>query len=118
MMSIFSRFFNKKKYPEDYFKVTITEIFVRVEHPKRATEEITWQDIELIKLINTDQGPCLPDVWLALLGRESGCLIPQGAEGFEIVYEIVSKYPGFNFENVTNSMRCTDNAEFDLWQKI
>ena len=107
----------KHKEPEEYYTVTITEDFIRVEHPKQKTEEIAWSDIEEIKLINTDQGPFLPDVWLALLGRETGCLIPQGAEGYDTVYDRVSKYEGFDFENVVKSMGCVDNAEFLLWKK-
>jgi hypothetical protein len=108
---------SKPKNPEDDFKVTITDIFVRVEHPERKTEQVLWENIEQIKLINTDEGPWMPDVWLALLGKEDGCLIPQGAKGFEEVYDIVSKYDGFNFENAIKSMSCADNAEFQLWTK-
>ncbi|MEL1244432.1 hypothetical protein AAEO56_09185 [Flavobacterium sp. DGU11] len=103
--------------PEELFKITITDTSVKAEHPKRKTEEIRWEAINVIKLINTDQGPWLPDVWLALLGDNHGCLIPQGAEGFDAVYQIVSKYPGFRFENVMESMQCTGNAEFLLWAK-
>ena len=99
------------------FKVTITDTFVRVEHPERKTEQVLWENIEQIKFINTDEGPWMPDVWLALLGKEDGCLIPQGAKGFEEVYDIVSKYDGFNFENAIKSMSCADNAEFQLWTK-
>jgi len=32
-------------------------------------------------MINTDQGPFLPDVWLVLIGKEKGCAIRQGSEG-------------------------------------
>ena len=103
--------------PEDYYIVTLNDSFIRVEHPKQKIEEIAWSDIEEIKLINTDQGPFLPDVWLALLGRETGCLIPQGAEGYDTVYDRVSKYDGFDFENVVKSMGCVDNVEFLLWKK-
>jgi hypothetical protein len=108
---------SKPKNPEDDFKVTITKDLIRIEHPQRKTEQINWQNIEEIKLINTDEGPWLPDVWLALLGQNEGCLLPQGAKGYEEVYEIVSKYENFNFENVIKSMACTDNAEFELWTK-
>jgi len=51
------------------------------------------------------------------LSEEDSCLIPQGAKGFDNVYDAVSKYNGFNFENFIKSMSCTDNAEFDLWTK-
>jgi uncharacterized UBP type Zn finger protein len=103
--------------PEEQFTVTINDEFVQVEHPERKTEKINWGDIEEIKLLNTDDGPFQPDVWLCLTGGNSGCLIPQGAIGYDEVYEIVSKYERFNFENVIKSMSCTDKAEFQLWTR-
>lgn len=108
---------DKKKNPEDYFKVTITDKEVTVEHPKRKTEQVKWADIDCIKIITTSQGPFQPDVWLALLGRESGCLIPQGAKGHEEVYNIVSKYDRFDFENVIKAMSSGDNQEFLVWTR-
>jgi len=114
--SLFSKV--KLKQPEDLFNVTISEIFIKVEHPSRKTEEILLKDIEEIKLINSSEGPWMPDIWLALIGKESGCLIPHGAKGFNQVYDIVSKYQDFNFENFMKSMACTDDAEFELLKKI
>lgn len=118
-MSFFDRLFKKKKRksPEDDFIITITDKFIKVEHPLRKTEQVLWENIKHIKVINTDEGPWLPDVWLALFGIKDGCLIPQGAKGFEEVYDTVSTYEGFNFENFIKSMSCTGNAEFDLWTK-
>jgi len=118
-MSFFDKLFRKTKpkNPEDDFTVTITDKFIKVEHPQRKTEQVLWENIQHIKMINTDKGPLTPDVWLALFGKEDGCLIPQGAKGFKEVYDIVSKYEDFNFENVIKSMSCADNAEFDLWMK-
>jgi hypothetical protein len=107
----------KRKNPEDYFTVTITDELVKVEHPKRKTEQIKWADIDNIKIITTDQGPFQPDVWIALLGSETGCLIPQGAKGHDEVYNIVSKYERFNFENVIKAMSSTDNQEFLVWTR-
>ena len=118
-MNFFKRLFSTKikKEPEDYFETIITEEFIRVIHPKRKTEQILWKDIETIKLINTDSGPVIPDIWLTLLGKNSGCLIPHGSSGFDAVYEIISKFDNFNFDNVTNSMRCTENKEFLIWTR-
>jgi hypothetical protein len=104
--------------PELQFTITISNEFVQVDHPERSTERIKWLEIEEIKLLNTDDGPFLPDVWLCLIGANSRCLIPQGSDGYDEVYEIVSKYEGFSFENVIKSMACTDNAEFRLWKKL
>ena len=104
-------------HPEDDYVITITDIFIKVEHPQRKTEQVLWDNIRTIKLINTDQGPWLPDVWLALMGREDGCLIPQGAKGFNEVYDIISKYENFDFANAIKSMTCAENAEFHLWSR-
>ena len=122
LMNFFSKLFKKREprkpyVPEEDFIVTISDIFIKVEHPQRKTEQVLWNNVQEIKLINTADGPWFPDVWLALLGKDDGCLIPQGAKGFDEIYDVVSKYDGFNFENVGNSMGCTDNAEFLLWQK-
>ena len=118
-MRILEKIFGKPKpkNPEDNFIVTITDEFIRIEHPERKIEEILWNDIKEIKLINTNAGPFAPDVWLAMLGDNSGCLIPQGSKGFEPVYDIISKYENFNFENFISSMSCTENEEFLLWKK-
>ena len=116
-MGIFDKLFGKKKNPEDYFTVTITDEMIKVEHPGRKTEQVNWKDIVEIRMINTSAGPAMPDVWLALMGGENGCLIPQGAKGYKEVYDIVSKYDGFDFNNVIKSMGCSDDAQFLLWKK-
>lgn len=118
-MKLFNKLFRKtkQKNPEDEFIVTITDELVRVEHPKRKTEMIQWNDINEIRFINTDTVPFTPDVWLALIGEKSGCLIPQCSKGCEEVYNIVSKYEGFDFEKVIKSMSCAENQQFLLWKR-
>lgn len=124
-MGFLSRLFKKKelnaqgepKQPEDYYEVTITNNSVRIQHPAQKTEEVLWVDIETITLVNTDQGPWFPDIWLALEGRGTVCYIPHGSKGFDEVFEIISKYEGFDFENFGISMTCTDNKRFPLWRK-
>jgi hypothetical protein len=78
---------------------------------------INWQDIGEIKLINTNEGPRLPDIWLALIGEQSHCIVPHGARGFDEVFDIISRYTGFDMENFGKSMTCTHSAEFSLWKK-
>jgi len=118
-MSFWDKLLKKQIYknPEDDFVVTITDSFIQVEHPELKTNQIHWNNIEEIKLRNTDSGPWMPDIWLTLIGKDEICLIPQGAKGYAAVYDIVSKYEGFNFENAIKSTACTDNAEFHLWTK-
>jgi hypothetical protein len=120
-MGLWTKIFGKEKVrktqPEDLYEVEITDAYVKVIHPSRPVEQIDWKEIEEIKLVNTDEGPLLPDVWMILIGNNKGCSIPQGSEGWEKVYDIVSKYEGFNFENVIESASCAENKVFDLWKK-
>ena len=107
---------SNRKQLEDYYETEITDTYVKVTHPERKDEQIHWHEIDKIKLINTDEGPFLPDVWLILMGNGKGCSIPQGSEGYLKVYDIISKYEEFNFENVIKSAGCTENMTFDLWK--
>src|SRR5258706_9579823 len=117
-MALFDFLKGKPKQPEDYFLVTINNESVTVEHPQRKKEQVKWADIDSIKIITTDQGPIQPDVWLALLGSETGCLIPQVAKGYDEIYDTVSKYEDFNFENVIKAMAQSITKNFWYGKRI
>ena len=118
-MGFFKKLFTPRKpyNPEAEFIITVTDVFVQVEHPKATSSMIRWGDIQEIKLINTEDGPWLPDLWLILMGASGNCVIPHGANGFDDVFDRISKYEGFNLENFGKSMTCADNAEFHLWSR-
>lgn len=106
-----------KKTPEQEYLITLTEEYVKVEHPSRETEQINLADINEIGIVTTDEGPYLPDVWMVLMGEKSGCSLPQGAPKFDDVYDIVSKFEGFDYDEVINAMGSADNASFTIWKK-
>lgn len=118
-MGFFRKLFGKESVQngEEGFIVNITDESVSVAGPNRQTEEIFWKDITEIRFINTNDGPYDIDVWLALIGDDSGCLIPHGIQACEKVYDIVSQYDGFDFDNVIQSMSFTGNGEFLLWKR-
>ena len=117
-MGLFSRLFEKTKVqPERKLVVTVTEEIIKVEYPNKPSESILWSEINTIILINTNEGPFQSDIWLILKGINNSCTIPHDSDGFEQIYDIVSKYDGFNLNNFIKSMSCTDNAEFLLWVK-
>jgi hypothetical protein len=115
LQKIFGAFSSKS--PESFYEVKVTNESVTVSHPKHGIEKINWNKINLIKLINTDAGPAGIDIWLNLKGDNEECFIPHGHKGFDQVYEIVSQYDNFNFNNFINSMSCADNKAFLLWEK-
>lgn len=104
--------------PEMAYKTTITKESITVEHPTRPEESIRWDEINEILLVNMDEGPFLPDIWLILSGNNNGCSLPHGSDGFEKVFDIVCKYEGFNFKNFIQSMSCADNKTFIFCKKI
>lgn len=104
--------------PEEKYIVTISDEYVRVEHSKYKPEQVSWAELKVVKLINTNAGPLAPDIWLTLMDNNSTCFIPHGSKGFDDVYAVISKYEGFRLENVIKSMACTENAEFLLWERI
>ena len=115
-MGLFSNVFKpKNQHPEDHYRVTITAITLEVAYPPAERDTVKWNDINTILIVTKDQGPAQPDVWLTLISDEGKCMIPQGAPGYDDVYDIVSKYKAFDFENVIKAAMCTDNKEFLLW---
>jgi hypothetical protein len=97
--------------------VIISDELVQVSHPWWGNKSVCWKELQEVLLVNTDKGPWFPDIWLTLVGSCSSCKIPQGAIGYDEVYAIVSALEGFDFEQVIDSMSCTDNATFVLWKK-
>jgi hypothetical protein len=93
-MKIFDRLFNYQRLqPEDEYTVTITRETVSVYYPDwSSTESVNWKEIHTILLMNTVEVPWLPDVWLTLINNGGKCMIPHGGQGFEQVYDKVSKY--------------------------
>lgn len=104
--------------PEDLYIVTLTDQSVHVLPPSGKPEEVLWKDIVEIRIVNTDAGPFEPDIWLVLIGQNAtGCMLPHGNQKFEAVYDIISKYDKFSFDNFISSMSSTQNEEFILWKK-
>ena len=103
--------------PEELFIVVMTEHGVACEHPRRKREFIEWDQINEISIVTTDEGPFAPDVWLLLIGDETGCSIPQGAVGYQELYDRISRFPGFDFKAVIAASACADNAQFMCWKR-
>ena len=104
-------------YPESEYNITVTDDFVRVEHPSNPTENIFWYDLQQVSIVTTDEGPFSADVWLVLKGQAGTIRVPQGNPGYDIVYDHVSGLEGFNYQGVIDAMMSTENNEFILWKK-
>jgi hypothetical protein len=100
------------------YTLTITDEIVQIEHPKHKTEKVRWDEIHEIWMVTTDDGPVVSDIFMVLIGMEGGCVIPAfDCEGYDQVFDIVSKYKNFNFENYIASMSCAYEERFVVWKK-
>lgn len=121
------KIFSKQQGPEQSEKklntmnptIIIDQKGVRITRLNGKVEEIKWDDIGEISIITTSEGPFVDDVYLCLssVDGKTGCAIPSMAEGYNEVYDRVSKFEGFNFQKYIESMSCTADAKFVLWEK-
>lgn len=107
---------SQKKEP---YHVEITDTLLNVTYPSGEDKVIEWDQIDEILILVTTDGPELPDVWLTLRGRGKNVMLPLIAPGYEKVYDIVSKYDGFDFEAVIQAMSTVPDRDyqFTLWKK-
>ncbi len=84
----------------------------------RDTEEeqrIRWVDLVEVRIVTTDEGPLLEDIfWLLLDAGEKGVAIP-GADIAPLL-STLQKLPRFDNETVIRAAASTDNASFVAWR--
>jgi len=84
-----------------------------------VNEKIYWKDVKEIRIITTDEGPYVEDVFFVLEGNEgSGCLVPHDAAvRTNLLEELQTRFPELDDELVIKAMGCTSNNSFLLWEK-
>ncbi|RZK79610.1 MAG: hypothetical protein EOO85_03220 [Pedobacter sp.] len=107
-----------QRNPEQAYIVEVTTVFILVDHPWHGKTVINWEDLINIVLINTDKGPWFTDLWISLESKEVSVKIPQGANGYDLLFEYITNLDNVNFDNIIESMTCTDNSRFLIWSAI
>lgn len=102
---------------ESDVRVVVDDVVVRCEYPDGLVESVAWNDLQRVSVITTDHGPFVEDVFFALDGSDGGCLVPQGAPEFDVIFERVGEFPGFDDEAFVKAMCCADNNEFLCWER-
>lgn len=112
-MGFFNRFRNKnadKKYQAEDYSVKTSDQQVSVSLPS-GSKSVKWEEIKKINYHNTTDGPFYPDVFLQLCSDSETIEIPIDAQGYEEVYNIVSKYEGFDFKGTIIAMTTAGDTE-------
>lgn len=80
-----------------------------------SEERIRWEHLVEVRIVTTDEGPLLEDVfWLLLDANEKGIVIP-GADIAPLL-STLQKLPRFDNEAVIRAAASTDNASFVAWR--
>ena len=81
-------------------------------------EGITWADVREIRIITTDQGPFVEDVFFVLIGADgNGCVIPHdAAERTKLLEVLQSRFDGLADDEVIRAMGSTSNNDFVIWR--
>ncbi|HEX7046641.1 MAG TPA: hypothetical protein VF275_03590 [Gammaproteobacteria bacterium] len=87
--------------------------------PDGSVEKIRWDEIDCVSIVTTDTGPWAEDAFWILenAARTKGCMIGNGAEGFEMLLERLQSLVGFRDDQVIEAMGCTSNSRFVVWER-
>jgi hypothetical protein len=100
-------------------RVTFTADAVTRTRPDGVQETIRWDDLDEVTILTTDEGPWREDVFflLSASGGESGCAVPQSADGTRELLERLQQLPGFDNGAVIKAMGSTSVARFVCWKR-
>jgi hypothetical protein len=108
----------RSRHKQEKSVVAFDERRVTCLRPNGATESVEWAELRSVEIRTTDSGPWAEDVFVVLYGRGCGCVIPQGAEGFDALLKRLQQLPNFDNRAVIEAMGCTENACFPCWSAV
>jgi hypothetical protein len=102
---------------EAQWVVTITDQNVSCTRPNGKVESLAWDDLQVVAIETSDEGPYVMDVFWYLAGEHSGCVIPNGATGVAELIERLQALADFDNASLSNAMASASNARFILWRR-
>jgi hypothetical protein len=96
--------------------VTVDASGVYRRHPD-GDEHVTWEDLRMVEIVTTDEGPFCEDFFWVLHGSEGGVVVPA-AQAEEIgLLEHLQQLPGFDSLAVIEACGSTSHARFPCWER-
>jgi hypothetical protein len=105
--------------PEALCAVTFDDRTITARYPNGETRAIAWDELTLVGIKTTDEGPFVADVFWGLHGLDGKPQIvyPQGAMGEgELLEEMQHRLVDFDNRQLIEAMGSTRNALFVIWQ--
>ncbi len=85
--------------------------------PDGRVESVSWNELQEVAIITTDEGPLVDDVFWVLSGVGKGCAVPSESDGMKELLARLQELPGFNNESVIRAMGSTSNSKFICWSR-
>jgi len=80
-------------------------------------EHVSWEDLQKIEIITTDEGPLGEDFFWVLHGFEGGVVVPA-TQAEEIgLLERLQELPGFDSLAVIQACSSTSHSRFLCWER-
>jgi hypothetical protein len=81
-------------------------------------EHVAWADIARVRIMTTDQGPWLEDVFFVVDAKDgSGCVVTHDlAVRSGLLESLQSRLPGVNSAAVIEAMTSAENRVFTIWE--
>jgi hypothetical protein len=105
--------------PEALCEVTFDDRTITARYPNGETRAIRWDELTLVGIKTTDEGPFVADVFWGLHGPDGKpqVVYPQGATGEEgLLAEMQHRLADFDDKQLIKAMGSTRNAFFVIWQ--
>jgi hypothetical protein len=119
-MWIFERIRKKKSAPASTVQSSIVAVDddkVSCWRPNGSVESVTWAELQAVLIHTTGDGPFVDDLFWVLAGQRSRCVIPDTAQGVDLLLEQLQQLPGFQNEVLIEAMSSTTEQMFLCWQK-
>jgi hypothetical protein len=105
--------------PEALCEVTFDDRTITARYPNGDMRAIRWDELTLVGIKTTDEGPFVADVFWGLHGPDGKpqVVYPQGATGEErLMAEMQRRLADFDDRQLIKAMGSTRNAFFVIWQ--
>ncbi len=78
-------------------------------------ERIRWEQLVEVRIVTTDEGPMVEDIFWLLIGADGKGVAVPGADASPLL-KTLQALPRFDNEAVIQATMSTDHASFVVWQ--
>ena len=119
-MNWLQRIFTRPKVStaRNFGRIEFDSEAIRFHLPQGEVQHIQWNELDEVRIMTTDEGPYVEDVFFMLHGEDKKVYtIPQSAEGNVELLARLQMLPDFNNETLIEALGSTSNQQFKLWMK-